>query len=224
MLKSKKILIVLLVVVTFRFALSIKSEKGDKVKLPQPSYKGTISVEQAISQRRSLRLYKDEALSLEQVSQLLWVAQGQTAEWGGRTVPSAGATYPLEIYLAVGNVNGLEPGVYRYHSGKHELEKLSDKDVRSELASAAWRQECIAKAPINIVIAANYERTTERYGTRGIRYVDNEIGHCGQNIYLQCESLGLGTVAIGAFQDALVMKALGIKEEPRYIMPVGKKK
>lgn len=194
------------------------------MKLPEPILKGTMSVEEAILKRRSIRNYKDEALSLQEVSQLLWAAQGQTADWGGRTVPSAGTTYPLEIYLVVGNVHGLEHGIYRYHSGKHELEKLSDKNVRSELASDAWKQECIAKAPINIIIAAKYERTTERYGTHGIRFVDNEIGHCGQNIHLQAEALGLGTVVIGAFQDTLVMRTLGIKEEPRYIMPVGKKK
>jgi len=194
------------------------------VKLSTPRYKSSISVEQAISQRRSLLLYKDEALSLEQVSQLLWAAQGQTAGWGGRTVPSDGAAYPLEIYSVVGNVIGLKHGVYHYISGKHELKKISEKDIRSELASASWNQEFIAQAPIDIVIAVNYTRTIGRYGTRGIRYVDNEVGHCGQNIYLQSEALGLGTVAIGAFQDALVMKILGIKEEPRYIMPVGKKK
>ncbi len=194
------------------------------MKLSTPRYKSTTSVEQAMLQRRSLRLFKDEVLSFEQVSQILWAAQGVTTEWGGRTVPSDGATYPLEIYLVVGKVIGLERGVYHYISGKHELRKISGKDIRSEIASASWNQDFITQAPINIVIAVNYTRTIGRYGKRGIRYVDNEVGHCGQNIYLQCESLGLGTVAIGAFQDFLVMRALGIKEEPCYIMPVGKKK
>ncbi len=194
------------------------------MKLPTPKYEGTMSVEQAINQRRSTCLYQDEELTLEEVSQLLWAAQGQTVGWGGRTVPSAGATYPLEIYLVAGKVKGLEVGVYHYLVEKHELEKITSKDARSDIANAAWRQEFIGRAPIIIILAAKYERTTDRYGNRGIRYVDNEVGHCGQNIHLQAEALGLGTVVIGAFQDALVMSTLGIKEEPRYIMPVGRKK
>jgi SagB-type dehydrogenase family enzyme len=199
-------------------------EKGAIMKLPKPRLKSSVSVEQSINQRRSVRLYKDEELTLEEVSQLLWSAQGKTSDWGGRAVPSAGATYPLTIYLVVGIVKGLDPGVYRYKGDIHELEKLSHKDIRSEVASAAWRQEFIARAPINIIIAAEYKRTTDKYGKRGARYVDNEVGHCGQNIHLQAEALGLGTVVIGAFQDSLLIHALGIKEEPLYIMPVGHKK
>ncbi|MEO0083446.1 MAG: SagB/ThcOx family dehydrogenase [candidate division WOR-3 bacterium] len=194
------------------------------MKLPEPNYQGTMSVEQALKQRRSVRNFKDAALTLKEVSQLLWAGQGQTANWGGRTAPSAGATYPLELYLVVGNVDGLEKGVYHYDGAKHELKKLSNQDVRSNIASASWRQEFIAQAPIIIVIAADYQRTTGKYGQRGIRYVDNEIGHCGQNIHLQAEALGLGTVVVGAFQDSLIMNILRIKEEPRYIMPIGRKK
>lgn len=197
---------------------------GGSMKLPEPNYQGTMSVEQALKQRRSVRNFKDAALTLKEVSQLLWAGQGQTANWGGRTTPSAGATYPLELYLVVGNVDGLEKGVYHYDGAKHELKKLSNQDVRSNIASASWRQEFIAQAPIIIVIAADYQRTTGKYGQRGIRYVDNEIGHCGQNIHLQAEALGLGTVVVGAFQDSLIMNILRIKEEPRYIMPIGRKK
>ncbi|MCX8014585.1 MAG: SagB/ThcOx family dehydrogenase [candidate division WOR-3 bacterium] len=194
------------------------------MKLPEPNYQGKMSVEQALKQRRSVRNFKDSALTLNEVAQLLWAAQGQTVKWGGRTTPSAGATYPLELYLVVGKVDGLEKGVYHYDGTKHELKKLSDQDVRNDISSAAWRQEFIAQAPIIIIIAADYKRTTERYGQRGIRYVDNEVGHCGQNIHLQAEALGLGTVVVGAFQDSLIMNILRIKEEPRYIMPIGRKK
>lgn len=197
---------------------------GGRMKLPEPNYQGTMSVEQALKQRRSVRNFKDSALTLKEVSQLLWAGQGQTVNWGGRTVPSAGATYPLELYLVVGNVEGLERGVYHYDGAKHELKKLSAQDVRSNIASAAWRQEFIAQAPVIIIIAADYRRTTEKYGQRGIRYVDNEVGHCGQNIHLQAEALGLGTVVVGAFQDSLIMNILRIKEEPRYIMPIGRKR
>lgn len=197
--------------------------KGEKMKLPKPRYTSSVSVEEAMLKRRSIRSYKNEALTIEEVSQLLWSAQGITAGWGGKTVPSAGATYPLEIYLVVGNVKGIEPGVYHYLEETHEIVKINGKDIRKELTRAALGQEYINNAPISIVIAAKYARTTARYGERGIRYVDNEVGHCGQNIHLQCEALGLGTVVIGAFHDEQVKKILGIKEEPRYIMPVGKK-
>lgn len=189
----------------------------------QPRYTGTVSVEQAIQARRSIRNYKDNSLSLSEVSQILWSAQGKTADWGGRTVPSAGATYPLEIYLVAGKVEGLPSGVYHYLYQTHELLKLSNHDKRQELSTAAWGQKCVALAPINIVIAVHYERTTAKYGTRGTRYADYEVGHCGQNIQLQAEALGLGSVMVGAFQDSLVMHALSIKE-PAYIIPVGKKR
>lgn len=221
---NKFLILVQLLILLVGVSILQGIEKGGKMKLPTPRYISEISVEQAIKQRRSIRDYKDTELTLEEVSQLLWSAQGKTSDWGGRAVPSAGATYPLTIYLVVGKVKGLENGVYRYHSDKHELEKISHKDVRNEIASAAWRQEFIARAPINIIIAANYKNTTDRYGKRGMRYVDNEVGHCGQNIHLQAEALGLGTVVIGAFQDSMLIHTLGIKEEPLYIMPVGHKK
>jgi SagB-type dehydrogenase family enzyme len=181
-------------------------------------------VEEALLKRRSVRSYKKEKLTLNELSQLLWSAQGITAQWGGRTCPSAGATYPLEIYIAVGEVSGLESGVYHYLPEEHAIEKVLNKDVRKELTEAAWSQEYILSAPLNIIIAADYKRTTRRYGERGIRYVHYEVGHCGQNIHLQCEALGLGTVVIGAFSDEKVKKILNIKEEPQYIMPVGRKK
>jgi SagB-type dehydrogenase family enzyme len=195
------------------------------MKLPQPRYKGTISVEEAISSRRSVRDYKDEALTIEDVSQILWAAQGITAPaWGGRTIPSASTTYPLEIYLVVGNVKNLDEGIYHYISQNHEIEKTNRRDIRRELATACYGQELITHAPIVIAIAVKYERTTEKYGNRGMQFVNNEVGHCAQNIHLQCEALGLGTTVIGAFQDNIVINSLRIKEEPLYIMPIGKKK
>ena len=223
MLNKRKTCIILIILLA-QVGIIIGVQNGGVMKLPDPKYQGKISLEQAIFQRRSIRNYKDEALSLEDVSQILWSAQGKTSDWGGRTVPSAGASYPLEIYLVVGNVTGLDVGIYHYLWDKNELEKILDKDVRADFASAAWRQECIRKAAISIVIAADYNRTTKQYGKSGIRYVDNEIGHCGQNIYLQCEALGLGTVAIGAFQEDRITQILKIKEEPIYIMPIGKQK
>jgi SagB-type dehydrogenase family enzyme len=180
-------------------------------------------VEEALLKRRSIRSYKNESLSLEEVSQLLWSAQGETTSWGERTAPSAGATYPLEIYLVAGDVEGLDSGLYHYNPSNHSLILVKEGDLRRELAHAALDQYMIARAPITIVICAEFKRTTGRYGERGIRYVLMEVGHVGQNIHLQAEALNLGTVVIGAFYDEDVKEILGVKEEPLYLMPVGKK-
>lgn len=190
------------------------------IKLSKPKTKSEISLEEALNQRRSIRDYKKGSLSLEEVSQLLWAASGRNRY--RRTTPSAGATYPLEAYLAVGEVVGLEPGLYHYFPSGHSLEKIKEDDIRNKLSQAALGQEMIEKAQINIVIAADYQRTTGHYGQRGIRYVHMEVGHVGQNVHLQAEALNMGTVMIGAFEDRKVKEVLGIKEDPLYIIPVGK--
>ena len=191
-----------------------------EIKLPKPKEKGIISIEETLNKRRSVRDYKKGALSLEEVSQLLWAGSGKNLF--RKTAPSAGATYPLEIYLVVGEVEGLEPGIYHYSSPKHSLKLGEEEDVRNKLSRAALGQEMIEEAPICIVIAADYGRTTGHYGQRGNRYVHMEAGHVGQNVSLQAISLNLGTVMIGAFGDEEVKEVLGIKEEPLYIIPVGR--
>lgn len=200
-------------------------EVGERIPLPAPRTVSETSVEAALAQRRSLRDYSDENLTVREVSQLLWAAQGITAPWGGRTAPSAGALYPLELYLAVGAVEGVAEGVYRYWPEEHELEKVKEGDARAALATAALGQECVEDAAIDLVIVGVYHRTTARYGDRGIQYVHLEAGHAAQNVYLQAEALGLGTVALGAFHEDLVARVLGLEEEstPLYIMPVGRK-
>lgn len=185
-----------------------------------------MSVEEAILRRRSRRSYTDEPLSLHDISQLVWAAQGITEPaTGKRAAPSAGATYPLEVYVVVGTngVTGLADGVYRYNPVKHQLENVLKGDLRSDLADAALGQDWVREAPVNIVIAAVYERTTGRYGDRGIRYVHMEAGHVGQNLYLQAEARGLGVVVVGAFHDDQVQKLLRLPadEKPLYIIPVG---
>jgi SagB-type dehydrogenase family enzyme len=130
----------------------------------------------------------------------------------------------MELYLAAGKVKGIEAGLYHYLLDRHALRLVKRVDLRQSIAGAAWGQACIQTAPAVLVLGATYGRTTGVYGDRGVRYVDMEAGHVGQNVHLQCEALGLGTVMIGAFQDARVKKLLGMKEEPLYIMPVGKKK
>jgi SagB-type dehydrogenase family enzyme len=191
-----------------------------EIKLPKPKEKGIISIEETLNKRRSVRDYKKGALSLEQVSQLLWAGSGKNLF--RKTAPSAGATYPLEIYLVVGEVEGLEAGIYHYSSLKHCLKSRKEEDIQRRMSRAALGQEMIEEAPICIVIAADYGRTTGHYGQRGNRYVHIEVGHVGQNVSLQAISLNLGTVMIGAFGDEEVKEVLGIKEEPLYIIPVGK--
>lgn len=190
---------------------------------PAQKGKGNLSVEEAIAKRRSERSFNaDLPLAKEQLFQILWAAQGITGD-EKRSAPSAGATYPLEIYAVVGKVEGLEAGVYRYIPKNHSIELHLSGDRRKELAVASLNQKFIADAPLVIVITAEYERTTKRYGERGIQYVHIEVGHVGQNIYLQAESLGLGTVAVGAFYDDEVTRVLNLPENhaPLYVMPIG---
>lgn len=202
-------------------------DKDGSIILPEPKKEGGISIEQAFLERRSVREYKDEALSPGEISQILWSAQGITApDWGGRTVPSAGALYPIEIHLVVKKAENLEPAVYHYLPDEHKIEKVLGGDVSEDLAKAARGQMFIKEAPINIVISAVFSRTTSKYGDRGVQYVHMEAGHASQNIYLQVGSLGLGTVAVGAFNDNEVKKVLNLPENetPLYIMPIGRTK
>ncbi|MCS7136671.1 MAG: SagB/ThcOx family dehydrogenase [Nitrososphaerota archaeon] len=204
--------------------MSLKPTK--KVMLRSPSLKGSMSVEEAIFRRRSERRYAAGKLTLEQVSQLMWCAQGITDHRNMlRATPSAGATYPLEVYAVVkdSGVEGLEAGAYHYRPEDHSLELRRGGDLNEDLASACLGQSWVREAPLNIVITAIYARTTRRYGTRGERYVLIEVGHASQNIYLQATAMGLGTVAVGAFYDEKVREVLGLSEEerPLYVMPIG---
>ncbi len=194
------------------------------VTLPKPAKDGTLSVEAAMDKRKSLRSYAAGALSIAEVSQLLWAAQGINRPNGMRTAPSAGALYPLEVYLIAGNVDDLSPGVYLYHPHNHALELINGADLRADLARAALRQSCIAKGAIDLVLAGVYEQTAMKYGSRAHQYVHMEIGHAAQNIYLQAAALDLGTVVVGAFDDEEVQHVLKMKknETPLCIMPVGR--
>ena len=199
----------------------------EAIALPKPRTLGLMSVEEAIAKRRSIRDFTPEPLSLEQMSQLLWAAQGITeAASGKRAAPSAGMTYPLEIYLVIGGngVRNLPIGVYNYIPQNHSIVKMMDDDVRYPLQEAALGQTWVGDAPVTIVIAAIYERTTLRYGDRGMRYVYIEVGHVAENVFLHTVALNLGTVPIGAFNDDDVQRVLGLPNEvkPIYIMPVGR--
>lgn len=193
--------------------------------LPAPRLDGEKSLEYCLMERRSIREYLDLPLTLEEISQLLWAGQGVTSDWGGRTAPSAGALYPLELYLVAGNVKALDSGIYKYKPEGHVLIRVLVGDVRTKLAEAALSQEWVREAAINIVIAAVYERTTGKYGERGETYVQMEAGHAAQNICLQATALDVGAVTIGAFYDSQVKEILHMIDDeiPLYIMPAGKR-
>ncbi len=199
---------------------------ASNVKLPEPKLKGEVSLEETLFQRRSIREYRDSPLQLDEISQLLWAAQGITDASGGRTAPSAGALYPLEIYLVAGNVDNMEEGVYKYVPESHELITIKKGEIREKLASAALGQTFIGDAAVIIVITAVYDRTTVKYGDRGIRYVHMEAGHAAQNVLLQATALDLGAVPVGAFYDDAVSQLLTIPDDetPLYLIPVGTKR
>ncbi len=202
-----------------------KAAAKETVDLPEFNTEGETSLEQALSKRKSTRSYADKPLKMEEAAQLLWAAQGvNRPRQGFRTAPSAGALFPLEVFLVAGNVEELDPGVYRYLPKEHKLKKEKAGNVQGDLHRSALGQSSVRDAPAVLVIAGIYERTTGRYGDRGRQYVHMEVGHAGQNIHLQAETLGLGTVVIGAFDDSGVQAALGLQdnETPMYLMPVGR--
>ncbi len=198
------------------------SGEGGRIFLPPPRSEGAYSIEQALACRRSVRLFAPRPLRLADASQILWACQGVSGPAGLRTAPSAGALYPLEVYFVAGEVEGLSPGIYHYLPADHSLEIIRSGDYRNALAESALNQTAVRDAPVVLVIAAVYDRTTVKYGERGIRYVDMEAGHAAENVYLQAGSLGIGTVSIGAFHDGEVQRILLLdEEEPLYLMPAG---
>jgi len=203
-------------------ALSQKKSRltkaGENIKLPTPQQKSTVSLEETIARRRSVRSFTRKALTMEQIGQLLWATQGITDKvWELRAAPSAGALFPLEIFVV------LPEGVYHYDPHQHALKRTIATDQRRSLQSAALEQEFVSEAPAVFVIAAVHGRTSRKYGERAGRYVDLEVGHAGQNLLLQATALGLAGVPVGAFYDDRVAETLGLKKnmKPVYIVPIG---
>lgn len=196
------------------------------LKLPEPVLTGTMSVEEALNRRRSVRDYSREPLALKELSQLLWAAQGISGPRGERTAPSAGALYPLRIYVVAANVTSLSSGLYAYRPHSHALDKIASEDVMTKLAAAAFGQAWMRSASVVVVIAADGDRTARRYGHRAERFVHIEVGHAAQNVYLQAAALHLATVIVGAFDEAQAAKALHLPqaERPLALMPVGRPK
>ncbi len=191
------------------------------IPLPSPALTGSLSLEEALARRRSVREFDATPLTTAELGQLLWAAQGITHERGFRTAPSAGALYPLEIYVVTGD------GIFHYEPQGHRLTQLSSGDSRKPLQGAALGQEAVGQAPAVFVIAAVYERTAKKYGAdRSPRYVHLEAGHAAQNLLLEAVALGLGAVPIGAFDDEEVQQVLGLPADhrPLYLIPAGRPK
>ncbi len=215
-----------LLVAVFPVSAQSGAPEREVIELPPADTEGSVPLERTLADRRSVRRYAAGALSLEEVGQLLWAAQGETQpRTGYRTAPSAGATYPLEMYLVAGRVDGLASGLYRYLPRRHEIERVGSVDLRQPLYDAALRQPMVREAQVVLVITGVTERTERRYGARAGRYVAMEAGHVSQSIYLQATAIGLGTVAVGAFDDGQVSSVLGLDggEQPLYLMPVGRR-
>lgn len=200
-------------------ALAQGKGSGEPIKLPPPRYESEVSIEKALAERRSIRSYKEEPLTLNELSQILWAAQGITEPKRGlRTAPSPRAVYLLEVYVLPGNVTNLPMGMYKYQPQGHELGKIADGDKKAELFKAAG-QAPIKNAPVALVIAGLFEKS------QNPAWMYFEAGHAAENIYLQSVSLKLGTVAIAGFKEEEVRKALNLPDRERvlYIMPIGKK-
>lgn len=195
----------------------VRDSEEKMIVLPKPRTTGSIPLEEAIWKRRSVRSFSDKKMTLEQVSQLLWAAQGVTDERGLRAAPSAGASYPLEVYIAKSD------GVFHYEPERHALEVVSEVDIRQGLAEASLGQRFIAEAPVSMILVAVKARITSRYGKRGERYVDIEVGHAAQNVHLEAVALGLASVPVGAFDDAAIADLLKLPkgDEAVYIIPLG---
>jgi len=194
------------------------AEEGMIIELPKPKEKGTVSLEETIKKRRSERRLSGEELTLEQIGQILWSCQGITHKAKGyRSAPSAGATFPLEIYLVT------RDGVFHYIPKTHSIKRLNDKDLRPELSGACFGQGFVKDASIDIVMCADFSRTTGAYGKKGENYVYVEAGHAAQNVHLQAVAEGLGSVPVGAFSDDAVTMVLDLPENlvPIYVVPVG---
>ena len=183
--------------------------------LPAPTHHG-MSLAEALATRRTVRDLTGPPLTDTEISQLLWSAQGVTPA-RNRTAPSAGATYPTEMYLLTAD------GVFHYRPHHHDLGVVSEHGVRLRLFGGAVSQEAVRDAPAVFVVTAVFARAAVKYGKRAVRYVHIEAGHVAQNVLLQATALGFGAVPVGAFDDTAVSEIIGLPadHEPLYLLPVG---
>ncbi len=237
--REKKLVLIILIIIfisvssLYYFSGSKKSVYTNRViisiiDLPSPVLTGNLSVEEAIQNRRSVRIFSNDSVSLGNVSQILWAAQGITDQQNNlRAAPSAGQVYPLELYVIVGTngVSGLPEGVYHYVPSNNTLEKIMNGDLRNDLSTIANGQPWVKQAPIDMLITGDYLKMIDKYNDKDMstRFVNLEAGHVGENIYLQSESLGLVTVSIGSFNENQLVTRFNLptNETPIYIFPIG---
>ncbi len=216
--------------VTFSVSFVSSTLAQGEVKLPKPSFKGNVSVEEALLGVRSIRNFGSKPLTLGQVSQILWAANGNLppdAVSGATTkvTPSAGGIYPLEVFLVSGqdSVSGLPAGIYRYRPQTNALATLTSGDQRAAVAQSAVGQMWLARAPAIVIIAAEFARMRPKYGDRGVQYVFIEAGNADQNVCLQAAALGLRVGTVGAFNDPQLTQAMKLPKgiDPILIIAVG---
>lgn len=203
----------------FASASQAQPKPAVRTALPAPAREGGMALQEALARRRSVRQFAATPLTQQELAQLLWAAQGANRPGGQRTAPSAGALYPLELYVATAI------GFFHYDPREHQLERRSGSDLRPAMAKAALGQTMIAEAPAVFLFAAEFERTEKRYkAERTPRYVHIEVGHAAQNLLLQAVALGLDAVPVGAFEDAPLQQAVSLPatHRPLYLVPVGK--
>ncbi len=202
-----------------------KAKGAPLIRLPEPSRTGAISLEESLARRRSQRSFAADPISLQDIGQLAWSAQGVTDDATGyRTAPSAGGTLPVEVDLLLHGVPELVDGVYRYLPVEHALRHRLDGDRREAVTEATLNQAFVGDAPVVMVLSAVAARIVPRFGELSDRLIDMEVGHVGQNVSLQAAALGLGTVVVVAFREAELTAALELAEgeRPVYLMPVGR--
>lgn len=195
----------------------------ETVELLQPSFFGTVSIEEVLNERRTRRDFAETSLSLTNLSQLLWAAQGETDEFGHRTAPSAHAIYPITVFVAVSDVFGVAPGLYMYQPETHSLGLLKEGDPRSAFADVT-QQPHPQNAPATLILSANYLKPLEYFEPESSKQVTlQESGHIGQNIYLQAEALDLAMVVMGGFDPIAAREMIGASDDENivYLIPIG---
>jgi SagB-type dehydrogenase family enzyme len=201
------------------------SKKKIQLSLQFPEH--SIPFVEVLKKRKSIRSYSSKALGINDLSFLLWASTGIQRKQRGyefRTAPSAGALYPIETYLVVDNVQGLNRGLYHYGIASHALEELGLGSFVEQIAHAALDQEMCLEAPVTFVWTAVFERSKWKYKQRAYRYVYLDAGHIAQNLALSATSIGLGSCQIGAIFDEEINEIIGVdglEESAIYLSVVG---
>ncbi len=198
---------------------------GAEVALPAGVETSTVSLEACLKGRRSTRNYSGEPVTLQEVAQLLWAAQGVTGLGGLRTAPSPGAIYPMRLYVAAANVTSLRAGVYRFDADRNVLQNVCRGDKRAKMMLAAMGQECVYECALAVLVAANYGRMRREFGEQSTRLALLEAGHIAQNFLLEAMALGLGAIGLGRLDSDAMREALCVRddEHPLYLLLTGHK-